>query len=114
MKRRLWVAAAAMTALLLAGCGEDGPEVVRTYKASESNVVRSYSEMDDGTWRVGEVYYQYRLELSGAFGTSGGTVTVTVLTNQPDLRYEDVSGSIVTFDAGAAPDPDGFVVVEMH
>ncbi|MBQ8927600.1 MAG: hypothetical protein IJ055_04895 [Oscillospiraceae bacterium] len=112
--RRGWIAAAALAAVLLTGCGEDGPQVVRTYKASESNVVRGYSEMDDGTWRVGEVYYQYRLELSGKFGTSGGTVTVTVLTNQPDLRYEDVSGSLVSFDAGGAPDPDGYVVVEMR
>ena len=104
--------AVALTAALLTGCGDKEPAVVKTYSASDSSVVRTYYELEDGTWKCGDAIYTIRTELSGTYGTTGAPVACIVLTNSESTTFEDVADKLLSISS--TPTPETPVVVEIH
>ena len=101
-----------LSLVLLTGCGDKEPAVVKTYSASDSSIVRTYYELEDGTWKCGDAVYTIRTELTGTYGTTGASVTCVVLTNRADTTFEDVADKLLS--VSSTPTPETPVVVEMY
>ena len=109
--KKLW-AIFVLEVTLLAGCGKSG--VINTYQPSEGNgVVKTYYEMDDGTWLCNQKNYQYRLELTGRMPTAQEDSCYVVLTDRDDLTFEDVSKSLYSSLLKDSEVMKGSIIVEM-
>ncbi len=98
--------------VLFVGCGKN--ETTKTYEQSEKDgVVKTYYEMDDGTWKCDDVTYQHRLELSGKMPNAAKDSRFVVLTDQEGLTFEEVSKSLYSSSMKDVRVMEGSVIVEM-
>ena len=108
--RKQWLMGLALSLVLLAGCSASN--VVKTYESGQDNVMVTYQELKDGTWKCEGTVYPYRLELSGTLPNARVDSHYVVLSQREDVTYEEVSqwmlSSITPFD------PDDYILVEMN
>jgi hypothetical protein len=84
MKKLLAFLLSLVCVLSLAACFEQSPKIVNT---TEGNI-KTYYEMSDGTWKLGEYTYEYRLEISGKMPNSDRDITYVYLSNVKDITFQ--------------------------
>lgn len=95
MKKIIKKLAATTLIIALAGCGASGPKAVETYDPGMGNgVVKSYTEMDNGTWESGGETYTKCITLTGKTEGSDRETTYTVLTNDENITFEQAAESM--------------------
>lgn len=110
MKKRLIMLG--LCSVLLVGCGEN--EVVKTYNQSETGtVLKTYYEMNDGTWKCDDISYPFRLKLNGKMPNSEKESYYVVLTDNDNLTFEEVSKSLYGSLIEDSEVMEGSVIVEM-
>lgn len=98
--------------MLFTGCGKNN--VTKTYNQSEQDgVVKTYYEMNDGTWKCNDTIYQYRLELDGRMPNAVKDSYYVVLTDDETLSFEAVSKSLYSSLMKDIDVMKGSVIVEM-
>lgn len=101
-----------LISVMITGCGKSG--VVNTYEESEKDgIVVTYYEMEDGTWKCGEEFYDYRLELTGRMPNAERDGYYAVLTDNPELTYDEVAKSLYSSQLIDSLVMEGSVIVEM-
>lgn len=100
MQKRIGILLTALILLGLLGCARKETNVVRTYEATDAElmeahmennepvILETYCEMRDGTWRAGEHTYQYRLEITGRMNNAAKDSTFVYLSNSKDISFE--------------------------
>ena len=100
MKKVIKIALITLLLLSLIGCTEKEPSVVKTYEATDSELVTEYwdnnelvtwvkyYEMSDGTWKTDDRTYQYRLEITGRMHNAAKDSTFVYLSNIEDITFE--------------------------
>lgn len=97
---------------LLVGCSKN--EIAKIHNESEKNgVVRTYYEMNDGTWECDDISYQFRLELRGKMPNAADESYYVVLTDNDKLTFEDVSKSQYSSSIVDSKLLENSVIVEM-
>lgn len=106
--------------VLLAGCSKNNEvEVVKTYRATDyekiqecfennqSVIMTEYSELSDGTWKCGDIYYKYRLEITGRLAGADQNSTYVYLSNIKNISFEQAWKA-----AGLSSDMKDYFAVE--
>lgn len=100
MKKRkivLLIIIAVCTMFCLCGCSQKEPSVVKTYEKTDSEqaspndepvIMVKHYEMSDGTWKVDDYTYQYRLEITGRMSNAAKDTTFIFLSNTEDITFE--------------------------
>ena len=102
-----------LLAVLLTGCGKT--DIVKTYEKSEdAGITVTYYEIDNGTWKCDGVTYQFRLELRGRMPNAESDSYYTVLTDNKNLTFEDVSKSLYGSLLEDSKIMEGSIIVEMR
>lgn len=107
--RKQWLMGLALSLVLLAGCSASN--VVKTYESGQDNVMVTYQELKDGTWKCEDTVYQYRLELTGTLPNAQADSHYVVLCQREDIAFEEVSQALVS--SMASLEPVDYVLVEM-
>ena len=69
--------------------------IAKVYNESEEDgIMKTYYEMEDGTWECDGTMYQYRLVLNGRTPNAAKDSCYVVLTDNEKLTFEEVSKSI--------------------
>lgn len=98
--------------VLLMGCGKT--DIVKTYEKTDNNeIMRTYYQMNDGTWKCDDIIYKYRLELSGRTPTADSDGCYVVLTDNKSLTFEDVAKSLFSSSFEDSKIMENSVIVEM-
>lgn len=116
-----------LSLLLLTSCsGEQEPSVVRTVEETpaervstlgdeEETVLRTYSELSDGSWECGGLPYQYRLVLTGRLPNAVRDITYTLLSNTEGITFDQAwraSGLSSSTADYFAPEDAVFVAIQ--
>lgn len=90
MKRKICIVFIFGLAMIgsLCGCGKEENEVKSSYEELDVE----YTLNEDSTYTCRGNTYKYKMDISGMDGDS--QVTFVVLTNDVDIKFEDVSGSL--------------------
>ncbi|MBD5444824.1 MAG: immunogenic protein [Lachnospiraceae bacterium] len=100
MKKIIRITLITLLSLSLLGCSGKEPSVVKTYEATDSELVTEYwdnnelvtwveyYEMSDGTWKTDDHTYQYRLEITGRMNNAAKDSTFVYLSNIEDITFE--------------------------
>ena len=100
MKKRkivLLIILAVCTMFCLCGCSQKEPSIVKTYEKTDSEqafendesvIMVKHYEMSDGTWKVDDYTYQYRLEITGRMSNAAKDTTFIFLSNTEDITFE--------------------------
>ena len=107
--RKQWLMGLALSLVLLAGCSASN--VVKTYESGQDNVMVTYQELKDGTWKCEGTVYPYRLELSGTLPNARADSHYVVLSQREDVTFEEVSQALVS--SMASLEPVDYVLVEL-
>ena len=83
--RKQWLMGLALSLVLLAGCSASN--VVKTYESGQDNVMVTYQELKDGTWKREDTVYQYRLELTGTLPNAQADSHYVVLSQREDVTH---------------------------
>ena len=83
MKRIIAALAVVLLLVSAVGCGQSA-QVAETVKGN----MQTYSVLSDGTYRCGDITYQYRLEITGRMPNAAKDSTFTYLSNLPDITFE--------------------------
>ncbi len=82
---------------------EKTPYVIRTYEAtspeyfaecvenSREITLLTYHEMSDGTWKVNDEFYEYKLEILGTLNNGTQECTYIILSNTENVKFDSVS-----------------------
>lgn len=110
MKKGLIILLCLLLALSASGCAK---------KASAKNTIdgnmKTYSEMDDGTWTCDGRTYQYRLEISGRMPNASADSSFVYLSNLKEISFEQAYKSAgISSDSGDYFPPEKAVLVEMR
>lgn len=99
--------------LMITGCS-DG--IAKTYDETDENnsVMKTYYEMEDGTWVCDDVVYPYRLELVGRTPNAVKDGRYVVLTNNAELTFDEVAKSLFSSSSEDTKIMEGSVIVEME
>lgn len=98
---------------LIMGCGKNG--VATSYNISEQDgVIKTYYEMNDGTWKCGNITYKYRLELTGRIPNAVQDSDYVILTNNDELTFTDVWKSQYSSSLDDTKIMEGSIIVEMR
>lgn len=99
--------------VLLVGCGKDN--IVKTYEDAEGDGrLKTYYEMNDGTWKCNDTSYQFRLELKGRMSGAVSDSCFVILTDNENLTFEDVFKSLISSSLEDSKIMQGSVIVEMN
>ena len=99
--------------VLLIGCGKT--HITKTYEKSESDgILATYYEMNDGTWKCGNITYKYRLELTGRIPNAVQDSDYVILTNNDELTFTDVWKSQYSSSLDDTKIMEGSIIVEMR
>lgn len=90
MKRRICIVCLFVLAVIctLCGCSKEENEKKSSYEKLDVE----YTLNDDSTYTCRENTYKYKMDISGMDGNS--QVTFVVLTNNADIKFEDISASL--------------------
>lgn len=107
MKRNILILLAVFFISLIVGCNNKTAPVENAFAIAE------HSQTEDGTWTSEGRTYQYKVELTGRDYNAVQDGRFVVLTNDPDITYEEVSWSILSSQSDDSLDPNETVIVEM-
>ncbi|MBR5390390.1 MAG: immunogenic protein [Clostridia bacterium] len=68
--------------MVITGCGKKKASV-----EEEIDGLRPYYKMSDGTWKCEDLYYKYRLEISGRMSNAVKDSTFVYLSNLEELSF---------------------------
>ena len=110
MKKALLILLCLLLAVSFSGCAK---------KASVKNTVtgsmKTYSEMDDGTWTCDGRTYQYCLEITGRMPNAVTDSTFVYLSNIKEITFDQAyKAAGVSSNADDYFPPEKAVLVEMH
>ncbi len=88
--------------------------VAKIRNATEDGVMKTYYEMEDGTWNCEGTVYQLRLELRGRMPNAVKDSMFVVLTNNAELTFEAVSKSMYSSLFEDTKIMEGSVLVELR
>lgn len=100
MRTSITTIMAACMLFALCGCSRSTPTVVKTYAATDPELVDAYwesnelvtmvtyYEMSDGTWKTDTCAYRYRLEITGRNAAAVKDSTFVFLSNRTDITFE--------------------------
>ena len=106
--RKQWLMGLALSLVLLAGCSASN--VVKTYESGQDNVMVTYQELKDGTWKCEGTVYPYRLELTGTLPNAHADSHYVGLSQREDVTFQEVSQALVS--SMASLEPVNYVLVE--
>lgn len=90
--------------------------VVTEYPAGKDRVVITHYKMSDGSWKCKDRFYRQQMKFTGRpfaeMNNAQGEVQVVVLSNDPNLTWEDVRQNILAGPANAHKDEDRFLIVK--
>ena len=92
MKRFIIFLLGLILLLNIAGCAKKEES-----KAEEGNL-KTYSELNDGTYSCEEHIYKYRFEISGRMPNAAKNSTFVYLSNLPEISFEQASGLSSSLD----------------
>ena len=85
MKKKFAMIICLVLVLSLVGCGnQKGNEVKKTIEGN----MKTYYEMEDGTWSCNDITYKYRLEIRGRLANAACDAVYVYLSNIPDISFE--------------------------
>lgn len=94
----------------LAGCGKKAPSVVETIDGFET-----YCKMSDGTWKCNDLFYRYRLEISGRMPNAAKDSTFVYLSNLEEITFEQAwKAAGLSSDSNDYFSPNDAVLVELN
>lgn len=67
---------------------EDGNTPLADTKAAVNGNIKTYYEMNDGTWMCDDIVYQYRLEITGRMPNAAVDSTFVYLSNLKEISFE--------------------------
>lgn len=120
MKKRkivLLIIIAVCTMYCLCGCSQKEPSIVKTYEKTDSEqafendesvILVKHYEMSDGTWKVDDYTYQYRLEITGRMSNAVKDTTFIFLSNTEDITFDQAWKA-----AGFSSNMDDYFEVEV-
>lgn len=73
----------AVLIFLLSACAKE-PTAVRTVDGG----LKTYYEMSDGSWKCGDHFYKYRLEISGRMSNASADSTFVYLSNLEEISFD--------------------------
>ena len=82
MKKFLSICTALLLLATLVGC--KAPKAVKTVDTG----LKTYEELDDGTWRADGIVYRYKIEVSGRLPRVAVESTFTYLSNLEEIPFE--------------------------
>lgn len=88
--------------------------VAKIRNATEDGIMKTYYEMEDGTWNCEGTVYQLRLELRGRMPNAIKDSMFVVLTNNAELTFEAVSKSMFSSSFEDTKIMEGSVLVELR
>lgn len=100
MRTSIPIILAACMLIAPCGCFRNAPSVVKTYVATDPELVDAYwennelvtmvtyYEMSDGTWKTDTCAYRYRLEITGRNAAAVKDSTFVFLSNRKDITFE--------------------------
>lgn len=89
--------------------------VQKVYRSSEENgIMKTYYEMEDGSWNCDDTSYSFRLELNGRMPNAVKDSCYVVLTDNSELTFEDVSKSMFSSNFEDSKIMEGSVLVELR
>lgn len=96
---------------------EEEVTVVTPYPAGVDKTVVTYYEMSDGTWKCNDRFYKCRLILSGKPPvppnmTIVPEMIITVLSNDPNLTFEEAHRHVIGLPSSIGKDIERFVYVK--
>jgi len=83
MKRVITLLLCIMVVLSASACGKQG-----SVKNTVEGNMKTYYEMNDGTWMCDDRSYQYRLEISGRMPNAAADTTFVYLSNMEEIPFE--------------------------
>ena len=106
MKRKICMISLLGLAMIgiLCGCSREKNEIKSSYEKLDVE----YTVNDDSTYTCRGNIYKYKMEISGMDGDS--QVTFVVLTNNADIKFKDVSNSLIKAESSIGENPD-FVIL---
>ncbi len=100
MKKIIRITLITLMSLILFGCSQKEPSVVKTYEVTDPELTEEYwennelvtmvkyYEMSDGTWKTDTYTYLYRLEVTGRNKAADKDSTFVYLSNIKDITFE--------------------------
>ena len=89
--------------------------IAKIYRSSEENhIMKTYYEMEDGTWKCDGKTYSLRLELSGRMPNAVKDSSYVVLTDNAELTFDDVTKSMISSYLEDSKIMEGSVLVELR
>lgn len=96
------------------GDSEVSETAVSTKAAVDGNI-KTYYELNDGTWMCDDIIYQYRLELKGRVPNAAVDSTFVYLSNIEEISFEQAyKASGISSDSEDYFSPEEAVLVEMN
>lgn len=83
------------------------------YKTEEEGVCYEYYQNEDGKWCVNGYEYAERKVLRGVMPMASSEGTYVVLTNDPEITFQEVSNSIVSNSSNDQLDVDRAYIVRV-
>lgn len=84
-------------------------------KAAVDGNIKTYYEMNDGTWMCDDIVYQYRLEIKGRMPNAAEDSTFVYLSNIKDISFEKAyKAAGVSSNSEEYFSPEEAVLVEMN
>ena len=84
-------------------------------KAAVDGNMKTYYEMNDGTWMCDDIVYKYRLEIKGKMPNAAEDTTFVYLSNIEDISFEKAyKAAGISSDSEEYFSPEEAVLVEMN
>jgi len=85
MKKFIALALSCLCILCFGGCKSASPKPADTIKGN----LKTYYGMPDGTWKMDEYTYKYRLEISGRMNNAAKDSTFVYLSNVESITFDE-------------------------
>ena len=109
MKKVVTILLCMIMVLSASACGKKG-DVRNTVGGN----MKTYYEMNDGTWMCDEYIYRYRLEISGRMTNAAKDSTFTLLSNIEEISFEQAyKAAGISSNSEDYFSPEEAVLVEM-
>ena len=110
MKKAILILLCLMLAVSFSGCAKKA-----AVKKTVRGTLKTYTEMDDGTWMCDGRTYQYRLEISGRVPNAIVDTTFVWLSNIEEISFEQAYKAMgISSNSDDYFPPEKAVLVEMH
>ena len=110
MKKTLLILLCLLLAVSFSGCAKKA-----AVKDTVTGNMKTYTEMDDGTWMCDDHTYKYRLEISGRMPNADADSTFVWLSNIEEISFDQAykAAGVSSSTEDYFP-PEKAVLVEMH